>query len=92
MTKPQQMSQHALDSSVGRAVDCSGNRRSIGHWFDSGSRDMLGIKFYRRGGLVGYDAAFTQLRSGVRFPSPVRGFFLFHTAVVDDACLFMMTD
>ena len=45
-----------------------------------------------RGGLVGYDAAFTQLRSGVRFPSPVRGFFLFHTAVVDDACLFMMTD
>ena len=25
----------------------------------------------RRGGLVGYDAALTQLRSGVRFPSTV---------------------
>jgi hypothetical protein len=29
------------DSSVGRAVDCSGKLSSIGHWFDSGSRDDL---------------------------------------------------
>ena len=29
----------SLDSSVGRAVDCSGISKSIGHWFDSGSRD-----------------------------------------------------
>eukprot|EP00984_Skeletonema_dohrnii_P033771 scaffold31425_cov94-Skeletonema_dohrnii-CCMP3373.AAC.2 len=31
----------SLDSSVGRAVDCSGvlTKLSIGHWFDSGSRD-----------------------------------------------------
>ena len=32
----------SLDSSVGRAVDCSGTtswQTSIGHWFESGSRD-----------------------------------------------------
>ena len=30
-----------LDSSVGRAVDCSEAQSSIGHWFDSGSRDRF---------------------------------------------------
>lgn len=29
------------DSSVGRAADCRGLRSSVGHWFDSGSRDFL---------------------------------------------------
>ena len=33
--------------------------------------NQLTANKYRRGGLVGYDAALTQLRSGVRFPSTV---------------------
>ena len=32
-----------LDSSVGRAEDCSGidTQKSLGHWFESGSRDIF---------------------------------------------------
>ena len=33
-------------------------------------------EFQRRGGLVGYDAAFTRLRSGVQLPFPVYFYFL----------------
>ena len=33
-----------------------------------------------RGGLVGYDAALTQLRSGVRFPSTVH--FVFDIGII----------
>ena len=39
------------DSSVGRAVDCSVFRLSIGRWFDSDSRDSFAVhfsKFVRR--------------------------------------------
>ena len=36
-----------------------------------------------RDGLVGYDAALTQLRSGVRFPSTVRFFFCHFTQSSD---------
>ena len=36
------VTQQSRDSSVGRAVDCSGLKlKSIGHWFDSGSRDLF---------------------------------------------------
>ena len=31
----------SFDSSVGRAVDCSGIKLSIGRWFESGSKDEL---------------------------------------------------
>ena len=33
----------AFDSSVGRAVDCSGLWTSIGRWFESGSKDFFFI-------------------------------------------------
>jgi hypothetical protein len=32
------------DSSVGRAVDCRVTLTSIGHWFDSGLRDIFGVR------------------------------------------------
>ena len=33
----------SLDSSVGRAEDCRGTMQlSLGHWFESGSRDIFG--------------------------------------------------
>ena len=31
----------SFDSSVGRAVDCSGVLKSIGRWFESGSKDKI---------------------------------------------------
>ena len=34
------------DSSVGRAEDCSGILLSLGHWFESGSRDFLNVFFF----------------------------------------------
>ena len=37
---------HPLDSSVGRAEDCSRKMQtSLGHWFESGSRDIFSLFF-----------------------------------------------
>ena len=57
----------ALDSSVGRAVDCScDHQTSIGRWFKSGSRDSFFIhqltaglmySIYSTRGAVGIDSS-----------------------------------
>ena len=36
----------SFDSSVGRAVDCSGTKLSIGRWFESGSKDKIFFSFH----------------------------------------------
>ena len=36
----------STDSSVGRAVDCSGEKLSIGRWFESGSVDFFFLFLY----------------------------------------------
>ena len=45
-------------------------------WENVDCKCTLLYEFQRRGGLVGYDAAFTRLRSGVQLPFPVYFYFL----------------
>ena len=45
-------------------------------WENVDCKFTLLYEFQRRGGLVGYDAAFTRLRSGVQLPFPVYFYFL----------------
>ena len=47
--------QESLDSSVGRAGDCRGIvQTSLGHWFESGSRDnFFIIEFHNKLSLIG---------------------------------------
>ena len=60
----------ALDSSVGRAVDCSCDcQTSIGRWFKSGSREFfLSLCLFVNGDMVGL--AEKRLRQATSPPIP----------------------